>query len=297
MGKSSPSPPAPPDPAATAAAQGAANLDTAIAQGILNRTSQVTPFGSSTYAQTGSQTVGGKTVPEYTQTVTLSPEQQAMLDKSTAIGSGLLDIGQTVLPQLQDQFNQPIDLSGLPPAFDTSGDPYKRVSDSIYSQYTSRLDPFWDQKQTQLETQLANQGFARGSDAWNKALDDFARQRTDAYNTAMNTAVTGAGSEESRQAALDQSSRQQALSELLMKRTEPINEIATLMGTSPQVTSPSFPSVPQTGVSPTDVTGPFGLAYQGELSNYQTNLANQNAQTQGTMGLIGTLGMAAAVAF
>ena len=60
---------------------------------------------------------------------------------------------------------------------------------ATYNQATSRLDPQWDLQQRQLETQLANQGIPQNSDAWNQAMSQFQRQKTDAYNTAENQAV------------------------------------------------------------------------------------------------------------
>lgn len=48
MGKSSPSAPAPPDYAGAAVAQGAANLETAKAQGRMNNPNVVGPLGSQT---------------------------------------------------------------------------------------------------------------------------------------------------------------------------------------------------------------------------------------------------------
>lgn len=293
MGKKSPSPPATPDPAAVAATQGAANLDTAIAQGILNRTNQITPTGTSTYKQIGTQDVAGKQVPQFEQTVTLSPDQQAILDKQSALSKSLLEVGQGELGQVQSNLSQPIDLSNLPPAFDTANDPYKRVADSIYNQYTSRLDPQWQQDQQRLETQLTNQGFTRGSDAWNKAVDAFSRQKNDAYQTALNASVTGAGTEESRQAALSTGQRNAALSELLLKRNQPLNEIAALMGTSPGVTMPSFAPIPQTGIAGTDIVGPTYASYQGNLNAFNNAQGNQQAAMGGLFGLGGTLGGAA----
>ena len=51
MGKSAPSPPPPPDPVKTAEAQGAMNIETAVAQSKLNRVNEYTPYGSSVWKQ------------------------------------------------------------------------------------------------------------------------------------------------------------------------------------------------------------------------------------------------------
>ena len=58
MGKSSPSPPPVPDPAATARAQGAANLEAAIASGILGNVAQTGPGGTVSFEETGGRQVG-----------------------------------------------------------------------------------------------------------------------------------------------------------------------------------------------------------------------------------------------
>lgn len=61
MGKKSPRPPTPPDPKETAAAQGAINRETAIAQSLLNQVDTITPFGSSRFEQIGGTPIGGGT--------------------------------------------------------------------------------------------------------------------------------------------------------------------------------------------------------------------------------------------
>ena len=69
------------------------------------------------------------------------------------------------------------------------------VSDAIYGQYTSRLDPQYAQGQAALETQLANQGITRGSEAYNNAMTQFGNQRTDAYAGARRDATTAGSAE------------------------------------------------------------------------------------------------------
>lgn len=61
--------------------------------------------------------------------------------------------------------------------------------DAAYKQATGYLDPQWQNQQTALENQLANQGVVQNSEAWNKAMDDFNRQKTFAYSQAENAAV------------------------------------------------------------------------------------------------------------
>lgn len=96
-----------PDPVATANAQAGMNFDTALTQQLLNFTNQQGPWGSTTYKPTGSQTFvnsQGKTVdiPQYTQTTTYNPAQQAIFDKTTAAQNNIADIASQQSASLRD---------------------------------------------------------------------------------------------------------------------------------------------------------------------------------------------------
>lgn len=58
------------------------------------------------------------------------------------------------------------------------------AADSSYAQATSRLDPQWNLAQQQEQAQLANQGLSQNSAAYQNAMDQFNRSKTDAYNQA-----------------------------------------------------------------------------------------------------------------
>ena len=53
------------------------------------------------------------------------------------------------------------------------------------------LDPQYNNQKEALDSQLANQGITRGSEAYNKAEDSYARQRDFAYGQARDSAITG----------------------------------------------------------------------------------------------------------
>lgn len=73
-----------------------------------------------------------------------------------------------------------------------------RQEDALYARNTSRLDPQWEQRQAALESQLTNQGFMRGTEAWNQAMDSMGRDRNDAYAGARNDSILAGGEEQSR---------------------------------------------------------------------------------------------------
>ena len=111
MGKKAPKAP---DPYKTAAAQGGMNMDTAITQQFLNSGTQVNPWGTVNTEVTGNNTFvdsQGKTitVPKFTQTTTLSPEQQAIFNQSQAAEGNLAGIANDQSAFLKDYLNKPFD--------------------------------------------------------------------------------------------------------------------------------------------------------------------------------------------
>src|SRR5690606_35558310 len=54
-------------------------------------------------------------VPQFTRTITLTPEQQAILDAERQLQLGLLGFGQDQLDRLTGVLSEPFNLEGLPP--------------------------------------------------------------------------------------------------------------------------------------------------------------------------------------
>lgn len=84
------------------------------------------------------------------------------------------------------------------------GAPYmQKMQDAYMNQATSRLDPMWNQRQGDLDSQLANMGLSRGSEAWNREEQNLMRGRNDAYTSAMNNAILNSGAEAARLQGMD----------------------------------------------------------------------------------------------
>ena len=79
----------------------------------------------------------------------------------------------------------------------------QNMQDAYIGQANSRLDPQWQQRQSDLETQLANQGLSRGSPAWDREMQNFQRGRNDAYQSAMNAGILTSGAEAQRAQGMD----------------------------------------------------------------------------------------------
>lgn len=258
--KSAPKPPPAPDPNQMVAQQMQAN-----------RVNEVTPFGSISYS-------GGDGGP-YTRTLTLDPAERRLLDTQRNAEFGLANLANDALAGARPGLSRPFSLASLGAAPQADAANRQRVEEALFQ----RLKPQMDQDRSALETQLANQGFDRNSEAYNRALDSQNRARNDAR-----LAVTAqGGAEQSRLFGLESAARQQAINELLLQRSQPLNEIASLLGTG-QV------NVPQMGgITPVDVMSPAALQYQGQMNAYNQAQNQRRSSMGGLFGLAGTLGGAA----
>ncbi|WP_141339699.1 tail fiber domain-containing protein [Bradyrhizobium sp. USDA 3458] len=282
MGKSSPTPPAAPDPYKTASAQTGSNIGTAIANAAIGNANTVGPQGSTNFNVTGNtqwtDPESGKTynIPQYTATTTLSPEQQQLYNQQTALGSKLNNLATTQTDKISSLLSKPLSFSNLPTVpTDFSAD-RKAVEDAIYS----RLDPQLDRDRAALETKLVNQGFQRGSAAFNTEMDAANRQANDARMQA----VLNSGQEESRLYGMASDARNRAMQEQLQLRNQPINEISALMSGG-QVSMPQATQYNAPQVANTDVTGAVYNSAALNNQNYQAQLQQNNAALGGLFGL------------
>lgn len=246
--------PSPPDPEKTAAAQAGLNSDTAQTQQLTNMIDTVGPNGSTTYTPNGENTFVGSdgkthTVPKYTQTTTLSPEQQAIQDQLNGASLNLGTLANDKSAWLQDYLKNPFDADAAS----------KATEDKLTSLAAQRLDPQWAGDEDKLRTQLINQGVQPGSQAFDDAMAGFNRSKTDAYNQLY---LTGHG---------------QAYNEAVQSHNQPLNEIIALMSGT-QVQQPNTPAAPQAQVA--------GVDYTGLVNNqYQAKVNSQNQMMGGLFGL------------
>lgn len=231
-------PPAP-DYAAAAQQTAAGNLATARIGQYGNMVNQYTPQGSVTYTPktvgyigtSGNQISpeeywswgadarqGYSPLEQWTQTVTMSPEQQAAYKEDAAMNSRLRGVANQGIDYVQSALNKPLaapdnamrsvemsnfrkdianrelqnkiaDAGQLQRSVDDPELVQQQVTDALYKNQTQYLDPQFNQTQSKLENQLANQGITRGSEAWNNAMDNFGRQKQQAYESARQSSI------------------------------------------------------------------------------------------------------------
>lgn len=245
-----------PDPMQTAQAQAGLNRDTAVSQNLVNASNQINPWGSVTYDQTGSTSYvdsTGKTinVPQLTQTTTLSPEQQAIFDKTQGAQTNIAGIAQDQSAKLGEYLNDPF-------TFDNHD-----AETWAYDLGQQRIAPQQEEARRALEARLINSGIRPGTQAWDAEM----RRMTNA-NTDQNNQLALAG-------------RSQGFAEALAMRNQPINEITALLSGS-QVSNPAQMS------GPTPQAGVGGVDYTGLVQNqYEQQMGARNAMLGGLFGLAG----------
>jgi len=169
----------------------------------------------------------------------------------------------------------------------------------------------WQQRDLdRLETRLTNQGINVGTDAWNKELERYQTGIND-FNLAADTQGLGqaqqlfnvqanardrAVAEASQLFGLQTSDRDRAINELMLGRSQPLNELAAMLSGS-QVSRPSFLPQMQASISPGDLQGATYANYQGALNNYNQQFGANQAMQQGMQGGLFGLGSAALGAY
>lgn len=280
MGKSTPSAPSAPDPAYVSGQQTQSNVNTAVANGYLNRVNQYGPQGSKTYDIRGTQNVGGVDVPLWNETTKLSPEQQKIYDSQTQLTQGTSDLANKYVGRIGDATSQPFNYDGIAPA-PQYNEAYRQQQ---LQAIEARNQPAMQRDQEALNQRLANQGISLGSEAWKNAQSDYGRS----VNDFRLGADVQAGNSAAQQYGLEASTRDRAIQERANLRTQPINEVAALLGAGNGVQAPQFGQVPQAQVAPTDVSGNYWNQYQGQVAQQQMQNQSNNATMGGLFGLGGS---------
>lgn len=276
-----------PDPSYVSGQQTQSNLNTAISQARLNNVNQVTPMGSLTYDETGGKLdYAGNWVPQFTATTKLSPEQQKLYDTQTRVTQGAYDLADQYTNRIGAATAQPFNYDGIAPAPQYNEDYRRQQLDTIMQ----RAQPQMDRDRAQLEQRLADQGITMQDPAYRTAMDQYGRT----VNDFRLGADTQAGTAAAQQYGLEAQTRDRAIAERSNLRSQPINEVSALLGTG-SVQGPSFVPTNNYQIAPTDVSGNYWNAYQGQVASQQAQQSASNATQGGLFGLGGSALMAGAM--
>lgn len=211
-----------------------------------SRFNQFTPYGVSTW--------NGNT-----QTQMLSPDQQKILDQQEQYSQG---VGDKINQGLYSVGNFGVDQSTLP-QLDT------QAGDTVYQSYMNRLQPQMTQQNESFEQQMANQGIAPGTQAYDNAKRNLMQGQNDlmlqgaanaatAQNNVYNTALGG-------QVTIG---------------NQPINQLNALRN-GLTLNNPTFQN---TGSAP-NLTGAAQAQYAGNLGMYNADQAYKNNLYNGLFSL------------
>lgn len=280
MGKSSSSQPSAPNPAQVSAAQTQSNVQTAIANAWLNSPNITTPYGNIATSQIGTQKVGNQQIPIFNQTQTLSPEQQKIYEQGVQGDTKLNQLGLDQIGRISDAVSKPFDLSAFGPA-PTADSAYRQQQQDALQQ---RLNPQLDRSQAALDQRLANQGIALGSQAYNTAQNIEGQNRNDA-NLGV---IAQSGNEEAQQYGLQSGAYQQAISNALLQRQQPLQEFAQFTGASNNFASPNVVGNPGGQIQPTDTSANAYNSYAAQQNQYNQGKSAQNGLYGALAGLGGS---------
>lgn len=220
--------------------------------------------------------------PQFTSTIKLSPEQQAIYDTMTAQQKQLLDLGGQQIGRIADAVRDPYSYAGI--GNEIKQEDVLQAQKNAEEAIMSRLNPQFGRDEEAIRTRLINQGITQGSEAYNRELEQFGQTKNDARVQALLAANQYGGDLQNQ--ALQR--RNQAIQEYAAQRTAPLNEyIGFTSGT--QVQNPQFQSTGYAGAAPVDYAGLVNNKYQADLANYNAKVAGRNATMGGIFGLGGSL--------
>lgn len=263
--------PDPPDYEGAARAQGAANVQTAIANNIMGRPNESTPYGTRTWNQQGTYTIPGADgnpaidIPLFQSSVNMTPQGQKRWDQEQRIIGQYGNIAEGGLGRIGKSF-------GTPFKFNSADDLQNQTEDILMD----RLEPRMERSRQQKEDNLMIQGHNRGGQAWSSMQDDIGQQENDQRRQAVVEALKV---------------RPQVMQEELALRNIPLNEVNALR-TGSQVQMPQFQSYGSSGAQAPDIMGATNQQYQAQLGQHNA----QAAQGASALGGLASLGGAAMMA-
>lgn len=215
--------------------------------------------------------------PQFTSTVTLSPEQQQILESQNRQGIAMNQLGEQQIARIGEAVSSPYSYANLQNAIPAEGDimaQQMRAEEALLS----RLNPQFAQQEEALRTRLINQGIGQGSQAYQREMEAFNQAQNDARMQAILSGQQYGANAQNQ--ALQR--RAQEIDEYNAQRNAPLNEyIGLTSGT--QITNPQFQSASYQGIQPFDIAGSMRDYY----SNQQAAANNQNRALSSSFGTIG----------
>jgi hypothetical protein len=154
--------------------------------------------------------------------------------------AGVLDTANAAnksnINRMKDLATTEMSFAGAPDMPTSDETTRQKVSDAIYNRATSRLDPRFEQAQSDLDAKLAAQGITQGSAAYDREMQNMAMDRNDAYSNAMYDAEIGSSDALSQLFANQLNARKQGVNEVDMVRDQKLDEARLMSDLTGQAT-------------------------------------------------------------
>lgn len=221
-------------------------------------------------------------LPQWTSSVSLSPESQAIFDSYMRQQNQLGGLSESALNQVRQAYANPYNYDSLQSVYgaDDLDAARARTEDAIYS----RLNPQFAKDEEALRSRLINQGIGQGSQAYAREMENFNQMKNDARMQA----VLAGGAESDRALAQSLSLRQQGIQELDKLRGQPLNEYLAMSGQQ-QLSMPQFQQHNYSGAATPDYQGLVNQNYQNQMAQYNANQASSNNMMSSLFGLGGAV--------
>jgi hypothetical protein len=244
---------------------------------IANRPNQETIGGSRQYITNPDGSI--------TAVDSLDQGQQALYDQDLA---GRQTANEMFLSGLQgSQFGQAYDMSGLPqsPLSQDLASERARIEGEVFDRDAGLINRQADRERERLEQQLYQRGNVPGTPAYDAAMRQFNEGLESQLSQARQNAVAVGGQEFERNFNIGTQGRQNALSEMVFGRTQPMSELQALQGFGGGPTMlPNF-----FGFQPIQYGGPqlgqyLGFGLEAELGRGQLDVSRIAANRSGGGG-------------
>lgn len=146
--------------------------------------------------------------------------------QNTNFTGGIGSAAQGLTAQLGSLSN-PFDVSRLMP-IGTGEQARDQAIDASWKQAMSRLNPQWEQRESAERNRLINMGFDPESEGFRTAMGNLGRERNDAYDTALSSAIAGGREAGDSVFRNNLAGRTQGLAEGLQLRSLPLQELSGL---------------------------------------------------------------------
>jgi hypothetical protein len=218
----------------------------------------------------------------------LTPEGQAQLGQQQELASML---GSSAIGRAGQISQDPFALPGARPELQDVSD----VEQRQFQRAMELMNPELERQERRMQTNLSQRGIPIGGEAYSDVQGQFDKSRDEMLRGAAFDAMRAGQAEQGRRYGLERGAYQDTLSDTLLERQQPMNELAAILQGSPALQVPQFGPQAQYQVAPADIMGATQANYQGGLSRWQQEQQNAAQSQAGTQQLIGTGLMAMAM--